>query len=96
MIRSTLLVLAAISAFAADNLPPQSERQLARDIYKEMIEVQSGFSTGATTPIAESVAARLKAAGFPESDIFVGGPNPASQTSSFVITEGGNTSRSCC
>jgi acetylornithine deacetylase/succinyl-diaminopimelate desuccinylase-like protein len=61
---------------AADLLPPQADRQLAREIYKEMIESKSGFSTGTTTPIAESVAARLKAAGFPASDIFVGGAIP--------------------
>jgi len=41
-----------------------------------MIEVQSGFTTGTTTPIAESVAARFKAAGFPASDIFLGGAIP--------------------
>jgi acetylornithine deacetylase/succinyl-diaminopimelate desuccinylase-like protein len=58
-------------------MPPESERQLARDIYKEMIEVKSGFTTGATTPIAEAVARRLKEAGFPEADIFVGGASPA-------------------
>ncbi len=70
------LLLVAFSAFAADTLPPDAEQRLAREIYKEMIEVQSGFSTGATTPIAESVAARFKAAGFPASDIFVGGVIP--------------------
>ena len=57
-------------------LPPEPERQLAREIYKEMVEVKSGFTTGATTPIAENVARRLKAAGFPEADIFVGGAIP--------------------
>lgn len=76
VIRLTLLLLVGLSAFAANNLPPDDERQLAREIYKQMIEVQSGFTTGATTPIAESVAARFKTAGFPESDIFVGGANP--------------------
>src|SRR5215471_12006110 len=50
-----------------------AEKQLAREIYKEMIEVQSGVTTGSTTPIAEAAAARLKAAGFPDSDIFLGG-----------------------
>ncbi len=57
-------------------MPPDAEQKLAREIYKEMIEVKSGFTTGATTPIAESVAARFKAAGFPASDIFVGGAIP--------------------
>ena len=57
-------------------MPPPAEQQLAREIYKEMVEVKSGFTTGATTPIAESVAARFKAAGFPAADIFVGGAKP--------------------
>jgi len=46
-------------------MPPEADQRLAREIYKEMIEVKSGFSTGSTTPIAESVAARFKGAGFP-------------------------------
>ena len=57
-------------------MPPESERQLARSIYKEMVDIKSGFTTGATTPVAEAVARRLKAAGFPDSDIFVGGAIP--------------------
>jgi acetylornithine deacetylase/succinyl-diaminopimelate desuccinylase-like protein len=52
---------------------PEAEKQLAHDIYKQFIEIQSGFTTGATTPVAEAAAARLKAAGFPDGDIFVGG-----------------------
>ena len=57
-------------------MPPDADQKLARDIYKEMIETKSGFSTGSTTPIAESVAARFKAAGFPAKDIYVGGAIP--------------------
>src|SRR5579864_9198363 len=61
---------------AADTMPPAAEQRLAREIYKQMIEVKSGFTSGSTTPIAESVAARFKAAGFPAPDIFVGGAIP--------------------
>jgi acetylornithine deacetylase/succinyl-diaminopimelate desuccinylase-like protein len=68
-----LFLLAPLLMFA-DNLPPQAERQLARDIYKEFVEIKSGYTTGATTPVAEAAARRLRAAGFPESDIFLGGP----------------------
>ena len=57
-------------------MPPESDRQLARAIYKEMVEINSGFTTGATTPVVEAVAKRLKAAGFPATDIFVGGASP--------------------
>jgi acetylornithine deacetylase/succinyl-diaminopimelate desuccinylase-like protein len=62
-------------AYAA-TLPPEADQRLAREIYKEMIEVNSGFTTGSTTPIAEAVAMRLKAAGFPDADVFVGGAIP--------------------
>src|SRR5882724_9719604 len=75
MLRQLLLPLCALT-LAGASLPPEAEQRLAREIYKEMIEVQSGLTTGMTTPIAESVAARFKAAGFPSSDIFVGGAIP--------------------
>src|SRR5712675_1483485 len=74
--RHILLLLVCLGAWAADSMPPLVEQRLAREIYKQMIEVKSGFTTGSTTPIAESVAARFRAAGFPASDIFVGGAIP--------------------
>ena len=49
--------------------------QLARDIYKELIEINTTDSIGNTTSAAKAMAARLKDAGFPESDIHVLGPN---------------------
>lgn len=58
---------------AADTMPPEADQRLAREIYKEMVESQSGFSTGATTPIVNAVAARLKREGFADADIFIGG-----------------------
>src|SRR5690242_19517808 len=77
---SSFLVL-AIASLAATSLNaqvmrPDAERRLAHDIYKEFIEIQSAFSTGSTTPVAEAAATRLKAAGFSDSDIFLGGANP--------------------
>jgi acetylornithine deacetylase/succinyl-diaminopimelate desuccinylase-like protein len=77
--RSVRAAIACAVAFAAiahaqeRAMPPQSERELARAIYKEMVEIQSGFTTGATTPVAQAVARRLRAAGFSDADIFVGG-----------------------
>jgi len=70
----TLFVSCASAGAQATRSEP--ERQLAHDIYKEFVEIQSGFTTGTTTPVAEAAAARLRAAGFPESDIFLGGANP--------------------
>lgn len=69
---SLLLSLATLRG--ASLLPPEQDQKLAHEIYKEMIESQSGFSTGETTTIAKSVAARFKAAGFSDDDVWVGGP----------------------
>ena len=38
-----------------------------------MIEINTSYSTGATTPAAQAVADRLRAEGFPASDIIVDG-----------------------
>jgi acetylornithine deacetylase/succinyl-diaminopimelate desuccinylase-like protein len=64
--------LLVVSVFG-QTMPPEPEQELARDIYKELVEIKSGYTTGATTPVAEAVAHRLIAAGFSKSDIFVGG-----------------------
>jgi acetylornithine deacetylase/succinyl-diaminopimelate desuccinylase-like protein len=70
-----LALCGAVSA-GAQTYRLDAEKQLAHDIYKEFVEIPSGFTTGATTPVAQAAAARLKAAGFPDADIFVGGANP--------------------
>jgi acetylornithine deacetylase/succinyl-diaminopimelate desuccinylase-like protein len=76
MLRTFVVSLLTFAGLSAQPALPEAERQLVRQIYKEMVETQSGYTTGATTPIAEAVAARFKAAGFPAADIFVGGAIP--------------------
>ena len=49
---------------------------LARDVLKELVEINTTDSVGSTTKAAEAMAARLKAAGFPDSDLRVLGPDP--------------------
>jgi acetylornithine deacetylase/succinyl-diaminopimelate desuccinylase-like protein len=61
---------------SAQTTPPEPDRHLARSIYEEFIDIPSGFSTGATTPVAEAAARWLKMARFPDSDIFIGGAIP--------------------
>ena len=65
MLRFFLLPLALTACLFGETMPPDAERQLARDIYKELVEIKSGYSTGATTPVAEAVAARLRLPVFP-------------------------------
>jgi acetylornithine deacetylase/succinyl-diaminopimelate desuccinylase-like protein len=60
-------------AVSAQTMRPESEKKLVHDIYKEFIEIQSGYTTGATTPVVAAAVRYLKAAGFPDADIFVGG-----------------------
>ncbi|MFL5613386.1 MAG: M20/M25/M40 family metallo-hydrolase [Gemmatimonadaceae bacterium] len=52
------------------------DQQLAHDIYKELIEINSGAKTGNVTPAVNAMAKRFRDAGIPDSDIFVGGPQP--------------------
>lgn len=72
---ATLLVVSLCSARAAD-APLTPDQQLARDIYKELVEIDTTHSTGNTTRAAEAVAKRLKAAGFAAQDIQLLGPTP--------------------
>ena len=76
MFRSLALLSLPLVCFGASTMPPENDQRLAHDIYKEMVEIKSGFTTGATTPVADAVARRLRAAGFADSDIFVGGVIP--------------------
>jgi len=64
------------TALCAQPALPEAERKLAREIYKEMVETQSGYTTGATTPIAAPVAARFEPAGIPAADIFAAAAIP--------------------
>src|ERR1035437_1708010 len=76
MFPRVLLCIAPLACFGASTMPPDADQRLAHDIYKEMVEIKSGFTTGATTPVVEAVAQRLSDAGFPDSDIFIGGAVP--------------------
>jgi acetylornithine deacetylase/succinyl-diaminopimelate desuccinylase-like protein len=78
---SRRLGLFPLIAFAAPHLlavtlPPPEYQKLVHDIYKQLIEINTSFSTGATTPAAQAIADRLKAEGFPASDIQVLGAAP--------------------
>lgn len=48
-------------------------KKLTREIFKELIEINTTHSTGSTTKAAQAMAARLKKAGFSDQDIFIGG-----------------------
>jgi len=53
-----------------------AQQQLAVDIYKDFVEINTVTATGDTARAAEAMAARLRAAGFSESDVQVFTPAP--------------------
>ena len=67
-----LAVAATIAAFSACAAPPRDDaagEQRFRELYKELVETNTTLSAGSCTLAAERMAARLKAAGFPDSDL---------------------------
>jgi acetylornithine deacetylase/succinyl-diaminopimelate desuccinylase-like protein len=51
-------------------------QQVAREIYKQLIEINTAVRTGNVTTAAVAMAQRFREAGLPEADVFVGGPRP--------------------
>ena len=54
----------------------QPHQQLAREIYRELVEINSVTGTGDTARAAEAMAERLRAAGFADDDVHVLSPAP--------------------
>jgi acetylornithine deacetylase/succinyl-diaminopimelate desuccinylase-like protein len=71
---ATLALPAVLAAQAQQGSALRPEQQLAHDIYKELVEINTTDSTGNVTTAATAVANRFRAAGFPAADIFEGGP----------------------
>jgi acetylornithine deacetylase/succinyl-diaminopimelate desuccinylase-like protein len=75
-IRSILsLCLIASGAPQGQTQVPDETKQLAHDIFKQLIEINTTDSVGNVTTAVEAMAKRLRDAGFAEADIKVAGPN---------------------
>jgi acetylornithine deacetylase/succinyl-diaminopimelate desuccinylase-like protein len=73
--RFWIFVCAAALVPAANAQTDSSTRQLAHDIFKQLIEINTTDSVGNVSTASEAMATRFRAAGFPEKDIYIGGPN---------------------
>src|SRR5215475_4298850 len=62
----------APSAFAQG---ADQTRQQAREIFKQLIEINTTDSVGSVTAASEAMAKRFRDAGFPEKDVIIAGPN---------------------
>ncbi len=69
---AAFLTLAAAGSVCAQGASPNP---LAREIFQQLIEINTTDSVGNVTTAAEAMAARLRDAGFTGSDVVVDGPN---------------------
>ena len=60
-------------------------QQQAREIYREMVEINTVDSVGSVTKAAQAVAARFTAAGFPAADIHLLGPANAPTKQNLIV-----------
>jgi acetylornithine deacetylase/succinyl-diaminopimelate desuccinylase-like protein len=91
MINRSFVVLAlvcqwAIPLGAQTSLTPNQAE--AREIFRELIEINSSYKGGSTTPAARAIANRFLAAGFPASDVQVLGPAGDKDSSVIVRMQG--------
>ncbi len=75
--RAVALGLVLVSSMAVAQGPqlPERDRVLARQIFKEFIEINSQDSNGSVTKVAEAARAELLKAGFAPEDLILAGPN---------------------
>src|SRR5689334_3730963 len=90
MFAATLALCSNRAPLHAQTLSP--EQAMLREIYKELIEINTTDSTGDTTVAAQAVAARLKAAGFAGSELQLlvppGGPKKGNLVARLVGSGG--------
>jgi conjugal transfer/entry exclusion protein len=77
--KAVLRVVACLAGFSfalhARAQTTQPTNQLAHEIFKQLIEINTTDSVGNVTTAAEAMAARLRDAGFTDKDVVVAGPN---------------------
>lgn len=71
MRKSLGVALAACLSWPTAAQPVRPDQAQFRDIYKELVETNTTLSSGSCTLAAQRMAARLKAAGYPERDLHV-------------------------
>ncbi|HEY4305092.1 MAG TPA: M20/M25/M40 family metallo-hydrolase [Gemmatimonadaceae bacterium] len=71
MSRSSVLALLALVASSALAQSPTltAHQKLARDVYSELISINTADTVGSVTKAVDAMAKRFRAAGFPEADI---------------------------
>jgi acetylornithine deacetylase/succinyl-diaminopimelate desuccinylase-like protein len=66
---SAIAAALLLAGNAASAQAPKPDEAAFRSLYKELVETKTAYPDGSCTEAAQKMAARLKAAGFPESDL---------------------------
>jgi len=76
MVSIPIFLLASVALSSGESTSPERSRKLVRAIYEQLVNSNTSYSTGQTTPAAEAMAKRLLEAGFPREDVVVVGAAP--------------------
>jgi acetylornithine deacetylase/succinyl-diaminopimelate desuccinylase-like protein len=87
---SAVALIVSSAASAQQALTPNQAE--AREIFRELIEINTAYKAGSTSPAARAIARRFLAAGFPASDVTVIGPAGDKDSSVIVRMQGANKS----
>ena len=74
MVRVFSLAAVFCAAAQAGSRDQADQKLLARDIFQQLIEINTTDSVGNVTAASEAMATKLRAAGFAESDLEIAGP----------------------
>jgi len=81
----TFFLLYALGSFALAQPPsgylptPEGDRQLAHDIFKQLVETNTSHYVGSVTEASKEILRRLLDAGFPAADVTLLGPSDRKQ-----------------
>jgi acetylornithine deacetylase/succinyl-diaminopimelate desuccinylase-like protein len=78
-VRGLVALMLCGTAVAQGPHLPEQDRVLARQVFKELIEVNSQDSNGSVTAVAEAMRKELLAHGFAAEDLVLAGPNDRKQ-----------------
>ena len=73
---SALALALVLTPLTVPAQTPTREQAALREIYRELVEINTTDSAGDNTKAAEAMAARVRAAGFPAADVQVLAPAP--------------------
>jgi acetylornithine deacetylase/succinyl-diaminopimelate desuccinylase-like protein len=79
-----MIGFAAVSTGTAVAQTPKADQSMLREIYQQLVEINTTDSVGNNTQAAQAMAARLRAAGYPDADVQILIPTGAPKKGNLV------------